>query len=184
MKSIKIVLVIMMLFILAGCSGNIEESDLNYNDGVVGEEIEYLDFDVENIEFTKTIVLVDEGGFYSWPFEGDQETVELEIDYSDVMSDIERILEKSDDIPICDGGPFECTLFGPTPAFYIEINDGIHFYTIAIEVEDFILGQRISDIRIMEGSETKLTVPKEELSTEYKNIYVAIKDAYNYYIYL
>ena len=75
-----------------------------------------------------------------------------------------------------------CVLFGPTPVFCIYFDDGVNFISLSIEVEDIDGGQRISIIRVMEGNETRLTIPSNDLRDEYNAIFNIIDIAYQEYL--
>jgi len=151
-------------------------------ENVVESETEYLDFDIDNLTISMTEIMVDEGGYRNWPFDGYPDSIELEIDYKNIMNDFKAILEETKGIQVCNIGPMGCVLSGPMPAFTIYINDGIKYLKLSIDVEDVEGKQRISVIRVMEGNETRLTIPSSELREEYNSIYGIIDNAYQDYL--
>ena len=149
---------------------------------VIESEIEYLDFNIENLTISITKISIDEGGYVNWPFDGYPEIIELEIDYHSVIDEFKDIIEATEGTRVCNMGPMGCTLFGPMPAFRIYFNDGVNFLSLSIDVEDIDGNQRISVIRVMEGNETRLTIPSFELRDEYISIYEIIDNAFQEYL--
>jgi|GEM_PF-3758487 len=152
------------------------------NEDIVANSPEYLDFDIDNMVITNLIIRVDDGGFYNWPFESTPENYNLEINYSAIMDDIKTIISSVDGARICNLGPLGCVVFGPMPAFSISINDGIHYYTLSIELGSWEDNDYISNISLMEGEETKLTIPSANLLDEYEALYNFINSSYNDYV--
>lgn len=148
----------------------------------IESEIEYLDFNVENLIISITQISIDEGGYVNWPFDGYPEIIDLEIDYQSIMDEFKDIIESTEDTRVCNMGAMGCVIFGPMPAFRIYFNDGVNFLSLSIDVEDIDGEQRISVIRVMEGNETRLTIPSSELRDEYDSIYEIIDSAYQEYL--
>jgi len=173
---IKLAIIITLVLLLTGCTDKIN------SESVIENEIEYLDFDVENLTISITKIIIDEGGYMNWPFDGYPETIEFNIDYTDVFDDFKEIITATEGIQICNIGPLGCVIYGHTPAFRIYFDDGVNFLILSIDVEDIDGSQRISVIRVLEGNETKLTIPSSELRDEYDAIFDIIDNAYQEYL--
>lgn len=100
------------------------------------------------------------------------------MDYSAIMNDIKSIMTSVDGTQVCNLGASGCTVFGPMPAFNIDINDGTHYYSLSIQLGSWDDNDYITTISLMEGGETRLTIPSENLSDEYITLYNFIYDAY------
>lgn len=165
-------------------SSYFQDNEINYN--VLRRTIiniyKEFDFDTSNLSITNTIIIIDEGGYRNWPFDGYPDSVELDIDYVDIIEDINEIINSVQGEQVCNMGQFGCVVYGPMPAFLIDFNDGVNFYTLSIDVEDIDGEQRISVIRVKDGPSTLLTINSSDLREEYNKLYQVIDEAYQDYL--
>ncbi len=152
------------------------------NVSVIESEIKYFDFNTDNLVIANTLVRIDESGYRNWPFDGNPEIVELEIDYTDVLDELKIIMSSIEGREVCDFRSIGCVMYGPMPAFDITITDGVNTYTLSLEVSDFDGGQRISHININEGQSTLTTINSIELLDEFDALYTLIDEVYQSYL--